>query len=127
MTSSSLYDTTGTLPDDGIVLMDHIRECVELAAQVRSAAPLQLVGHCLRSPLTREAPGGDGGLLQRPPPALLTTDTFIPAHNTTTCTMRPLGKAAAASGKAADGTRPGVHCGVWEGRRRRSSRAPHAT
>ena len=48
MTSSSLYDTTGTLPDHGIVLMDHIRECVELAAQVRSAAPLQLVGHCLR-------------------------------------------------------------------------------
>ena len=48
MTSSSLHDTTGTLPDDGIVLMDHIRECVELAAQVRSAAPLQLVGHCLR-------------------------------------------------------------------------------
>ena len=79
------------------------------------------------APLTREAPGGDGGLLQRPPPALLTTDTFIPAQNTTTCTMRPLGKAAAASGKAADGTRPGVHCGVWEGRRRRSSRAPHAT
>ena len=78
------------------------------------------------SPLTREAPGGDGGLLQRPPPALLTTDTFIPAQNTTTCTMRPLGKAAAASGKAADGTRPGVHCGVWEGRRRRSSRARHA-
>ena len=55
--------------------------------------------------LTREAPGGDGRLLQRPPPALLITDTFIPAQNTTTCTMRPLGKAAAASGKAADGTR----------------------
>ena len=65
-------------------------------------------------------------MLQRPPPALLTTDAFIPAHNTTTCTMRPLGKAAAASGKAANGTRPGVHCGVWEGRRRRSSRARHA-
>ena len=62
---------------------------------------------CRTPPLTREAPGGDGGLLQRPPPALLTTDTFIPAHNTTTCTMRPLGKAAAASGKAADGTHRG--------------------
>ena len=52
---------------------------------------------CRTPPLTREAPGGDGGLLQRPPPALLTTDTFIPAQNTTTCTMRPLGKAAVAA------------------------------
>ena len=49
----------------------------------------------------------DGGLLQRPPPALLTADPFMPAQNTTTCTMQPPGKAAAASGKAADGTHHG--------------------
>ena len=46
------------------------------------------------SPLTREAPGDDGGLHQRPLPALLTAYPFMPAQITTTCTMRPLGKAA---------------------------------
>ena len=58
-------------------------------------------------PLTREAPGGNGGLRQWPPPALMTADPFVPAQNTTTCTMWPLGKAATASGKAADGTHRG--------------------
>ena len=62
---------------------------------------------------TREAPGDDGGLHQRPLPALLTAYPFLPAQITTTCTMRPLGKAAVASGKAADGTRPGVHCAAF--------------
>ena len=59
------------------------------------------------APLTQEAPGGNGGLRQWPPPALLTADPFVPAQNTTTCTMWPLGKAATASGKAADGTHRG--------------------
>ena len=58
-------------------------------------------------PLTREAPGGNGGLRQWPPPALMTADPFVSAQNTTTCTMWPLGKAATASGKAADGTHRG--------------------
>jgi hypothetical protein len=47
--------------------------------------------------LSREAPGGDGGLRQWPSAALLTADPFIPAQHTTTCTMQPPGKTAAAS------------------------------
>ena len=58
-------------------------------------------------PLTREAPSGDGGSRQWPSVALLTADPLISVQNTTTCTMQPPGRAAAASGKAADGTHRG--------------------
>ena len=48
---------------------------------------------------------------QWPSAALLTADPFIPAQNTTTCTMQPPGKAAAASVRV--GAVEGLRQGRW--------------
>ena len=52
-----VMDETHTLNNDGVMLMQEIRDCVDAAARLRSAAPLQLVAWCLRYGRTSEVLG----------------------------------------------------------------------
>ena len=52
-----VMDETHTLNNDGVLLMQEIRDCVDAAARLRSAAPLQLVAWCLRYGRTSDVLG----------------------------------------------------------------------